>query len=115
LGTLRRSLQEILKKAIALRGSSIVNFKDSDGEPGDYQQHHRAYGREGEKCYRCGSIIRRAIVAGRSSFFCPKCQPGPRGFKVLALPKRKSESRVPRKRSAIKRSKPKRARRRVVK
>lgn len=86
LRTLRIALRDILKKAIVLRGSSISNFVDADGEPGAYQQHHRAYGREGEKCYRCGSIIRRAIVAGRSSFFCPHCQKGPRGFVALALP-----------------------------
>jgi len=90
LAVLHRALQEILKKAILLRGSSISDFVDADGEPGEYQQHHRAYGREGEKCYRCGSIIRRAIVAGRSSYFCPRCQPSPRGFLALPLPARKT-------------------------
>ena len=78
---LRRVLQEILRKAIALRGSSISDFLDATGEPGEYQRHHRAYGREGKACYRCGSFIRRAIVAGRSSYFCPKCQPAPRSRK----------------------------------
>jgi formamidopyrimidine-DNA glycosylase len=87
---LRRALQAILNKAILMRGSSISNFLDADGEPGAYQQHHRAYGREGEKCYRCGAIIRRAIVAGRSSYFCPKCQAGPRGRAFFSLPSRKS-------------------------
>jgi formamidopyrimidine-DNA glycosylase len=90
LAVLHRALQEILKKAILLRGSSISDFVDTDGEPGEYQQHHRAYGREGEKCYRCGSFVRRAIVAGRSSYFCPKCQPSPRGFSALPLPARKA-------------------------
>jgi hypothetical protein len=82
---LHRALQNILKKAIVMRGSSISNFVDGDGNPGGYQQHHRAYGREGQRCYRCGTIIRRAIVAGRSSFFCPKCQAGPRGFVALSF------------------------------
>jgi formamidopyrimidine-DNA glycosylase len=86
---LHGALQEILHKAIGLRGSSISNFRDTEGEPGAYQQHHKAYGREGQKCYRCGAIIRRAIVAGRSSYFCPKCQPGPRGFLSLALRSKK--------------------------
>jgi formamidopyrimidine-DNA glycosylase len=76
--TLRKALQDILKKAIVMRGSSISDFLDADGEPGEYQRRHRAYGREGERCYRCGTLIRRAIVAGRSSYFCPKCQPAPR-------------------------------------
>ena len=80
---LRRVLQEILRKAIVMRGSSIADFLDATGEPGEYQRHHRAYGREGKACYRCGSFIRRAIVAGRSSFFCPKCQPSPRGSHAL--------------------------------
>jgi formamidopyrimidine-DNA glycosylase len=87
---LHRALQEVLKKAIVMRGSSIANFVDGEGQPGEYQQHHRAYGREGHKCYRCGTIIRRAIVAGRSSFFCPKCQSGPRGF--LTIPPKPRQS-----------------------
>jgi formamidopyrimidine-DNA glycosylase len=83
--TLRRVLQEILRKAILMRGSSISDFLDAEGEPGEYQRHHRAYGREGKACYRCQTSVRRAIVAGRSSYFCPKCQPGPRGFALLPL------------------------------
>src|SRR3984893_12020720 len=87
---LHRALQDILKKTIVMRGSSIANFVDGEGNPGEYQQHHRAYGREGEKCYRCGAIIRRAIVAGRSSYFCPQCQIGPRGFLAISSAPEKS-------------------------
>jgi formamidopyrimidine-DNA glycosylase len=87
-GILRRVLQDILQKAIVLRGSSISDFLDAEGEPGEYQRHHRAYGREGKNCYRCKTPIRRAIVAGRSSYFCPRCQPSPRGFATLPLPRR---------------------------
>src|SRR6202007_524246 len=76
--TLRKMLQDVLRKAIASRGSSISDLFDADGETGEYQRHHRAYGREGKRCYRCGTPIRRVIVAGRSSYFCPKCQPAPR-------------------------------------
>jgi formamidopyrimidine-DNA glycosylase len=75
---LRRVLQDVLRKAILARGSSISDFLDAEGQPGEYQRHHRAYGREGKRCYRCGTAIRRVIVAGRSSYFCPKCQPAPR-------------------------------------
>ena len=91
LGKLYRSLQEILRKAIALRGSSISDFLDADGMPGEYQRHHRVYGREGKRCVRCGTAIRRVTVAGRSSYFCPKCQKAPRGFRVTSQ-KRKSGS-----------------------
>lgn len=83
--TLRHGLQEILRRAIKMRGSSISDFLDAEGEPGEYQRHHRAYGREGKACYRCKSVIRRGIVAGRSSYFCPKCQATPRGFVALPL------------------------------
>jgi formamidopyrimidine-DNA glycosylase len=91
--TLHRVLREILQKAIVLRGSSISDFLDAEGQPGEYQRHHRVYGREGEDCYRCGAVIRRAIVAGRSSYFCPKCQPRPRGCSVLPLPSRSAKKR----------------------
>jgi formamidopyrimidine-DNA glycosylase len=75
------ALQQILEKAIVLRGSSISDFLDAAGEPGEYQLHHKAYGREGKACYRCKTPIRRIVVAGRSSFFCPNCQKTPRRAK----------------------------------
>jgi formamidopyrimidine-DNA glycosylase len=89
--TLLRALQKILRKAIQMRGSSISDFVDAEGVEGDYQQHHRVYGREGEKCFRCGARIKRMIVAGRSSHFCPVCQRAPRrksGGGTAALKKR---------------------------
>ncbi len=76
--TLRKVLQDVLQKAILARGSSISDFLDAEGQPGEYQRRHRAYGREGKRCFRCAATIRRVIVAGRSSYFCPKCQPAPR-------------------------------------
>src|SRR5262249_51670285 len=79
LGSLRKELRNILLKAIELRGSSISDFVDAGGVPGDYQQHHKVYGRAGQACLRCGAKIKRILVAGRSSHFCPNCQPAPRG------------------------------------
>ena len=93
-GKLRKALQDVLRRAIAMRGSSISDFLDANGEPGEYQRHHRAYGREGKGCYRCGTLIRRAIVAGRSSYFCPKCQPAPRDCPPLAPPKSQHSGRT---------------------
>ena len=78
LERLRKAIRRVLLRAIEDRGSSISNFVDAEGQPGEYQQRHRAYGREGKPCFRCGTKIRRAIVAGRSSYFCPRCQPAPR-------------------------------------
>jgi formamidopyrimidine-DNA glycosylase len=75
---LHRAMQEILKEAIRLKGSSIHDYQGIDGRKGKFQQRHRVYGRDGEKCFRCKTIIRHATVAGRSTHFCPSCQPTPR-------------------------------------
>ena len=80
---LYKSLQRILRDAIVMRGSSIADFLDAEGQPGEYQRHHRVYGRETERCFRCKAEIRRGIVAGRSSYYCPVCQKAPRGWKAL--------------------------------
>ena len=93
VGTLWRALREILRTAIVLRGSSISDFLDAEGRPGEYQRRHRAYGREGKSCHRCKTAVRRGTVAGRSSYFCPNCQRAPRGFVALPLPPR--TARVP--------------------
>jgi formamidopyrimidine-DNA glycosylase len=82
LRRLHRAMQSILREAIRLRGSSISDYVDLDGGRGEFQQKHRAYRHDGKKCFRCGAIIRRIIVAGRSSHFCPRCQPAPRGARA---------------------------------
>jgi formamidopyrimidine-DNA glycosylase len=76
---LYKAIRGVLTEAIRSRGSSVSDYVDSDGQRGEFQLRHRVYQREGKKCFRCGGVIRRAIVAGRSSFFCPKCQRAPRG------------------------------------
>lgn len=78
LHNLHRGVRAVLLEAIRLRGSSVSDYVDSDGERGEFQLRHRVYQRTGKKCFRCGTKIRRAIVAGRSSHFCPRCQPAPR-------------------------------------
>jgi formamidopyrimidine-DNA glycosylase len=75
---LLRAIQTVLKSAIRLRGSSVSDYVDADGQRGLFQQRHRVYQRDGEKCPRCGSKIRRMIIGGRSSHFCAKCQRAPR-------------------------------------
>jgi formamidopyrimidine-DNA glycosylase len=78
LAALHQSVRKILTAAIRLRGSSVSDYVDSDGNRGEFQFRHRVYQREGKPCVRCGEKIRRVIVAGRSSHFCPRCQPAPR-------------------------------------
>jgi formamidopyrimidine-DNA glycosylase len=68
------SVQEVLKEAIALGGSSVSDYVDADGEEGFFQLQHRVYGREGEPCLVCKTPIKRIVIAGRSSHYCPKCQ-----------------------------------------
>lgn len=78
---LHRAVREVLEDAIRLRGSSISDYVDSEGNRGEFQLRHRVYQREGKPCFRCRAKIRRIIVAGRSSHFCPRCQPAPRNRK----------------------------------
>ena len=78
LATLHRAIREVLTAAIRLRGSSISDYVDSEGNRGEFQLRHRVYQRKGKPCVRCGEKICRVIVAGRSSYFCPRCQPPPR-------------------------------------
>jgi formamidopyrimidine-DNA glycosylase len=74
LSVLHRSVQEVLREAIALGGSSISDYVDADGEEGFFQLQHKVYGREGQPCLACATPIRRVVLAGRSSHYCSKCQ-----------------------------------------
>jgi len=74
LAKLHDAVKEVLKEAIALGGSSISDYVDADGEEGFFQLQHRVYGRESEPCLLCKTPIKRVVIAGRSSHYCPKCQ-----------------------------------------
>jgi formamidopyrimidine-DNA glycosylase len=71
---LHSALQKVLKAAIAAGGSSISDYVDADGEAGFFQIQHRVYGREGRPCVRCKTPIKRIVVAGRGTHYCPRCQ-----------------------------------------
>jgi formamidopyrimidine-DNA glycosylase len=68
------SLREVLKEAIALGGSSVSDYVGADGEEGFFQLQHRVYGREDEPCLVCKKPVKRVVIGGRSSHYCPKCQ-----------------------------------------
>ncbi len=68
------AVPEVLKEAIELGGSSVSDYVDSDGEEGFFQLQHRVYGREDEPCLVCKTPIKRIVIGGRSSHYCPKCQ-----------------------------------------
>jgi formamidopyrimidine-DNA glycosylase len=74
LAKLHASVKVVLKEAIALGGSSISDYVDANGDEGSFQLKHRVYGREGEPCLVCKAAIKRIVIAGRSSHYCPKCQ-----------------------------------------
>jgi formamidopyrimidine-DNA glycosylase len=75
VGLLHRNMKKILKHAIAAGGSTIRDYRDSDGSDGSFQLQHFVYGREGEPCLRCRTVILRTQVASRSTHLCPVCQP----------------------------------------
>jgi formamidopyrimidine-DNA glycosylase len=74
LAKLYAALQKVLTEAIALGGSSISDYVDANGEEGFFQLQHRVYDREMEPCLVCKTPIKRVIIAGRSSHYCPTCQ-----------------------------------------
>ena len=74
LRRLHLALKEVLNEAIKLGGSSVSDYVDADGREGFFQLQHRVYGREGEPCLVCATPIKRVIIAGRSSHYCPHCQ-----------------------------------------
>lgn len=65
----------VMKSAIKAGGTSFdQQYKNVNGESGYFSRSLKVYGREGEKCSRCGSTIHRIAFANRSSHFCPRCQ-----------------------------------------
>ena len=67
-------IQEILKEAIKYRGTSFSDYRDGMGKPGNYLSRVCVYGKAGEACRKCDSIIERTVISGRGTFHCPKCQ-----------------------------------------
>lgn len=69
-----QAMQKILKKAIEVKGESISDFRRISGKKGGFDPLRKVYRREGRPCPRCGTIIKKARIGGRSTHFCPKCQ-----------------------------------------
>jgi formamidopyrimidine-DNA glycosylase len=74
LETLRLALRAVLEHAIQLGGSSVSDYVDADGARGFFQLEHCVYLRGGLPCRRCQTPIRRLVLAGRGTHYCPKCQ-----------------------------------------
>jgi len=67
-------IQELLRQAIAHGGSTINDYLKPDGELGGFQDFHQVYGKTGQPCPRCGHLIARTVLAGRSTHYCSSCQ-----------------------------------------
>ena len=71
---LHGAIQEVLRAGIANRGTSFSDYVDAEGVSGENQNALHVYGREGQACPKCGSVIRRLVQGARSTFYCPECQ-----------------------------------------
>ncbi|MGE2814191.1 DNA-formamidopyrimidine glycosylase [Mycobacterium heidelbergense] len=79
LGAVLDSAADVMREALTQGGTSFDSlYVNVNGESGYFDRSLDAYGREGESCRRCGTVMRRERFMNRSSFYCPKCQPRPR-------------------------------------
>lgn len=72
--TLFKEIKDTLNEAIKYKGSSVDQYVQLSGKPGDYIKYHKVYDREGEPCLVCKTPIKRISLGGRGTYFCPKCQ-----------------------------------------
>jgi len=82
-----RAVRKVLDHAVKLQGTTFRDYVDIEGRPGNYELRLRVYQRTGKPCRRCGRPIRRIVIAGRSSHFCPACQPRPREVTKMRGPR----------------------------
>lgn len=69
-----KEIKDVLNEAIHYGGSSLDQYVQLSGKPGDYVKHHKVYDRENKPCLICKTPIKRIALAGRGTYFCPKCQ-----------------------------------------
>jgi formamidopyrimidine-DNA glycosylase len=73
-GRLLESARRVLQDAIEHGGSTVRDYRRHDGSAGGFQRFHAVYGKGGAPCIRCGGTIRRIVVGGRGTHYCPSCQ-----------------------------------------
>jgi formamidopyrimidine-DNA glycosylase len=71
---LAKAVRAVLEHALSRGGTSLRDFVDADGHQGDNAEYLKVYGRQGEPCPRCRTTIRRSVIQGRATYFCPTCQ-----------------------------------------
>jgi formamidopyrimidine-DNA glycosylase len=93
LRRLHRSIRAALEHGLARQGSTLRDYRLPDGSGGSMQDEFRVYGRRDEPCDRCGTPIARTRIAGRTTWFCPTCQPEPPAQAARSSSRRPSRSR----------------------
>jgi formamidopyrimidine-DNA glycosylase len=71
---LHKSIRAALQQGIRRQGSTLRDYRTPDGGSGSMQHEFKVYGRGGEPCERCGTPIDKIRVAGRGTWYCPRCQ-----------------------------------------
>lgn len=74
LRNLYEATKKVLELGVKLGGESFSDYRKPDGTKGDFDTERKVYRRERQKCHRCGTLIKRLKVGGRSAFYCPSCQ-----------------------------------------
>lgn len=67
-------IKNVLTEAIRYKGSSVDQYVQVSGRPGEYVKYHRVYDREGKPCFKCKDKIKKITLGGRGTYFCPICQ-----------------------------------------
>ena len=105
--TLRSAIVSTLRKAIKHRGSTLRDYVDAAGGKGSFQKFHNVYGKSSQACPNCAATIQRIVLGGRSTCYCPRCQPAasrrsrPKGRRESPYrpPKASATNRTPRDRT----------------
>jgi len=84
---LYKAVRKVLQRAVRLGGTTFSDYLDVEGRPGAFLAKLRVYQHTGQPCRRCGEAIRRLVIGGRSSHFCPRCQGRPRVTAVMRGPR----------------------------
>ncbi|MFH0886559.1 MAG: bifunctional DNA-formamidopyrimidine glycosylase/DNA-(apurinic or apyrimidinic site) lyase [bacterium] len=74
VGKLHKAIVSVLKQGIKNRGSSIDDYVDASGKPGNQAKYLKVYDREGENCHKCRSKIKKIVMGSRGTYYCPRCQ-----------------------------------------
>lgn len=82
---LRDTVREALQEGIDARGATIDDFRDLDGARGSFQDRFLVHRRAGDQCPVCGGEIRKLLAAGRGTYVCERCQPRPRGARIVPM------------------------------